>query len=426
MRFSELLRNTVFADAYPYVFLCTLLLLFGTLGCPLAAQDWTRFRGPNGSGLSDAKTVPSEWTEKDFNWRVEIPGAGHSQPVLWGERIFLTSAMAEGAERLVHCLRAKDGSTEWSRKHTSSTFPKHQRNTYASSTPAVDEERLYFVFNTPSSYTLTAVDHAGKDLWSRDLGPFVSQHGCGTSPIVLDDIVVLGNEQDGESFLAALDRKTGETRWKAPRRTKVVSYATPCVFRGEGGLAELIFSSHAHGITSVDPCTGALNWEARVFDKRTCSSPIVAGGLAVATCGSGGGGNFVVGVRPGGKGDVTSTHVAYKLQKSIPYVPTPVAREDLLFLWSDKGVVSGVEASSGKVLWQERVGGNYSGSPVCVDGRLYCMSEEGDVPVVAASREYKLIARNPIGEGSRSTPAVAGGRMYLRTYGRLISVGGKK
>jgi outer membrane protein assembly factor BamB len=390
-----------------------------------SAQEWTRFRGPNGSGLSAATSVPAEWTEKDFNWRVELPGPGHSQPVLWGERIFLTSAVDAGAERIVLCLRAKDGATEWTRKYRSSTFKKHERNSYASSSPAADEDRVYFVFSTSDAYTLGAVGHDGKDAWTRDLGPYVSQHGCGASPIVIEDLVVLGNEQDGSSFLVAVDRKTGETRWKTDRKTAEVAYGTPCVFQAKDGKRELIFSSHAHGLSSVDPATGALNWEAVVFDKRTVSSPVIAGGLIVGTCGSGGGGNFAVAVKPGGKGDVTSTHVAYKIQKSMPYVPTPIAKDDLLFLWADMGVVSCVEATTGKVLWQERVGGNYSGSPVCVGDRIYCMSEEGDVPVVAASREFKLIARNPLGEGSRSVPAVAGGRMYLRTYTHLVSVGGR-
>ncbi len=359
----------------------------------LGAQEWARYRGLNGSGVSEAEGIPTEWTERDPNWRVELPGIGHSQPVLWGEKIFLTSAEKDGGTRAVLCLRTADGSVEWQKDVESRTFRKHWRNSYASSTPCVDQKRVYAVFSTPASYVISAFDHGGKEIWSRDLGAYKSQHGDGASPILFEDLVILGNEQDGESWLVALDRMTGEPRWKTPRVMAEVSYTTPCAYLEEDGRPALLFSSHAHGLASVDARSGKPNWEAKVFDKRTVASPIFAGGLALGTCGSGGGGSFLVAVRPGGKGDVTESRVAYRLTKAMPYVPTPVARGEFLFTWNDLGVVSCAEIST---------------------------------VVVAAGKEFKVLARNPLGEGSRSTPAVAGGRMYLRTFSHLISVGGKK
>lgn len=402
-------------------------LLFSSISAapPAPAQEWTRFRGPNGSGLSEAESIPVQWTEGDYNWKAELPGVGHSQPVLWGEKIFLTSAIDKGLSRIALCLRARDGGIEWTRKFEASAQPIHTRNTHATSTPAVDQTMAYFVFSTPSTYTLAALDHDGHPVWSRDFGPFQSQHGNGSSPVIFGDMIVLADEQDGASSLIAVERKSGELKWRTSRRTAEVAYGTPCVFLAEGGKTELIFSSHAHGISSIDPANGQVNWEANVFDKRTVSSPIVAGGLVISTCGSGGGGNILAAVRPGGKGNVTETHVAYQIKKSVPYVPTLVAKGDLLFMWSDIGVVSCVEVSTGNIVWQDRVGGSFSGSPVCVKDRLYSISDDGEVVVVEASKAYKLLARNPLGEGSRSTPAVAGGRMYLRTYSHLISVGGK-
>jgi outer membrane protein assembly factor BamB len=402
------------------------LLLPLLLASALEAQEWTRFRGPNGTGVGAADSLPAAWSPGAVDWRVEVPGTGHAQPVIWGERVFLTSSEGEGAERLVLCLRARDGATEWTRRLASVAHEKHLRNSHASSTPAVDGERLYVVFGSPSSLVLRAFDHQGAELWLRDLGPFKSQHGVGASPILVDDLVVLPNEQDGESSVIALEARTGHPRWTAPRRTAETAYGTPCLQRDASGRAELILSSHAHGLSSLDPRTGALNWEAAVFDKRTCSSPIIAGGLAIGTCGSGGGGNFLVAVRLGGKGDVTATHLAYKLNRSIPYVPTPLAIGDLLFLWGDQGVVSCVEAAAGKVLWQERVEGSFAGSPVAAGGKIYSLSEEGDVVVVAAERKFRLLARNALGEGSHSTPAIAGGRLYLRTFRHLTAVSGKK
>jgi outer membrane protein assembly factor BamB len=404
--------------------LTCLLLLLAPPGA--AAQEWARYRGPNGTGAGEAAGIPVRWGEADYDWKVDVPGAGHSQPVLWGEKVFLTSAVGDGAERLVLCLRARDGGTEWTARFPSSTHGKHRRNSYASSTPAADEDRVYAVFSTPAALLVRALDHAGKEVWVRDLGPFVSNHSDGASPILFEDRLILPNEQDGTSSVVALDRATGRVLWKAARRTEEVAYGTPCIHSPPGGRPEIILSSHAHGLSSLDPATGATNWEALVYDKRTVSSPVLAGGLAIGTCGSGAGGNFLVAVKLGGKGDVTATHVAYTLRKSIPYVPTPLVMDDLLFLWSDGGVVSCVQAPAGQVLWQERVDGAFSGSPVRAGDRIYAMSEGGEVFVVAARRTFELLARNPLGEGSHSTPAIAGGRIYFRTFGKLLAIGGGK
>jgi outer membrane protein assembly factor BamB len=391
------------------------------------AQEWTRFRGPNGSGVSDAMTVPAQWTDEDLNWKVSLPGIGHSSPVLWGDKIFLISAFEDTATRLVLCLRASDGQIVWQRKYSSSLHTKHAFNSFASSTPCVDAERVYCCWSTPDEYALLALDHTGNEVWRANLGPYVSQHSCGVSPIVFGDLVVLGNDQgdenhQGTSSLVAVDRHSGDVRWKLDRRTATVAYSTPCVYQPEGGDAELIFNSESHGITSIDPASGHVNWEIGVFSKRSVSSPVIAGGLIFGTCGSGGGGGYVVAVRPPVAAG-SSPEVAYKVENSAPYVPTPVALGDLVFLWSDNGIVTCIHSATGDTVWQKRVGGNYHGSPVCVGEKLYCIREDGEVTVVAAADKFKLLGRNPLGEESRSTPAVADGRMYLRTYSHLVSVG---
>ncbi len=202
----------------------------------------------------------------------------------------------------------------------------------------------------------------------------MSQHSCGVSPVVYGDLVVLGNDQgdenhQGTSSLVAVDRRTGELAWKLDRRTATVAYSTPCVYQPAGGEAELIFNSESHGITSIDPASGRVNWEINVFSKRSVSSPVIAAGLIFGSCGSGGGGNYVVAVRPpADKG--ASPEIAYKLETAAPYVPTPVALDGLLFFWSDNGIVTCLRAATGQTVWQKRVGGNYHGSPVCAGGRL--------------------------------------------------------
>lgn len=409
-------------------FTLVFVLLSGAFESSVAAQEWTRFRGPNGAGYAEAN-IPGEWSEKDYNWRAELPGIGHSCPVFWGDKIFLTSAFEDTCTRIVLCLDAADGKILWRREFTSTVHTKHKMNSYASCTPAVDAERVYVAWTAPEEYTLMALDHEGNDVWHRNLGPFVSQHSGGTSPIIYQDLVIIGNEQgdedkNGISFLAAFDRRTGEPRWQRARQTENVAYSTPCVFSQPGKPDELIFNSGAHGITSIDPQTGNVNWEIDVLDKRSVSSPVIAGGLIFATCGSGGGGNYVAAVRPPAKkGD--QPEIAYRVDDSAPYVPTVVAKDDRIFLWSDAGVVSCLEASTGKQIWKKRVGGAYSGSPVIAGDKLVCMSMDGTAVVVAASDEYELLGKNSLGEESRSTPSIAGGRLYLRTYSHLISLGGK-
>jgi outer membrane protein assembly factor BamB len=390
-------------------------------------QQWSRFRGPNGSGVHPSQAIPARWTEADYNWRAALPGVGHSSPVVWGERIFLLSADPDNATRHVLCLQIADGSRLWQKDFPSEPHHLHVRNTFASSTPAVDGERVYVAWSVPSETTFLALDHEGQIVWRRDLGPFDSQHGFGTSPVLYDDLVILCLQQkkpqeDGPrtetSFIVALDRRSGRTCWQTKRMSEVVSYSTPCLYEPAGQAAQLICCSTAHGVFSLDPKSGRENWATNVLEMRTVSSPIVAGDLLLGTTGSGGGGNYLVAVRPGPRPEV-----AYRITTQAPYVPTPVARNGRVYLWYDKGIVSCIRAKDGRRVWQQRVGGNYSGSPVIAGDRLYCIDDDGVVIVLSASDRFELLGKNPLGEPSRSTPAVAQGRMYLRTESHLVSIG---
>ena len=390
------------------------------------AQEWTRFRGPNGSGLSEAKTIPTQWSASDFNWKVALPGAGHSSPVLWGEKVFVTSYDEKSGKFLVLCLNTSDGSIRWKKEFPLARSDKHALNSFATSTPTVDAERVYICRTEPAHITLSAFTHNGEQVWEKDLGTFDVNHGSGTSPILYDGMVVMANEQAGESFLIAMDARTGNTRWKTPRKSGTGSYSTPCVFQPKRGKPQLIFNSDVHGISGIAPDTGKALWEFdKAFDKRSVSSPVLAGEFVIGSCGSGGGGNFVVAVRPG---DITTAKKAergYDVRKSAPYVPTSVCVGDWLYLWSDAGIVSRVNTATGEVKWQERAGGNFFSSPVYADGRLFCVSTTGEVVVVAVGEKFEVLARNQLGELTHSTPAIAGGRMYIHTSGHLVSVGGK-
>jgi outer membrane protein assembly factor BamB len=416
------------------IFVLTVGLAF--VSVRVSGQEWSRFRGPNGSGISFAKTIPTKVTDSDINWKVELPGTGHSSPVLWGEQIFLTTTGDKAGGISVLCLGAKDGQLRWRKDFSLTPFARHQFNSFAAATPAVDGERIYVVWNEPEHLMLAAVDRGGKVVWQRDFGPFVSQHGCGTSPIVVGNKVILGNEQDdakfvkenprsGQSFIVAVDKTNGRTLWQTPRRSAVVAYATPCVYEPKNGKPALVFNSQGHGIYALDPETGAVVWDyEQAFDKRAVSSPIIADDVILGSCGSGGGGSFVTAIKVAQAGPGRNPELAYQMKKSAPYVPTGVTAKGLVWFWSDGGIVTCAEAATGAIRYQERVGGNFFGSPVWVDGRLFCVSTAGEVVVVEASDKFNVLHRYALNELCHSTPAVALGRMFIHTEKHLLSIGG--
>ena len=408
------------------IFILTLLSLV-FFGKTTSAGEWTRFRGPNGTGQSEATTVPATWTTADYRWRVKLPGIGYSSPVILGDRLFVTCGIEEDATRIVRCLSTKDGRLIWKRSFPSTTHEKHALNAYAASTPTVDHQRLYLTWATPEQNIVLALDQSnGQELWRRDFGPFDSQHGHGASPILFDNMLIVTNDQAGASFAMALRPATGETLWKTERRSEQTAYSTPCIYRPNGGSAELILTGWAHGICGLDPHTGISKWEVDVLDYRVVCSPVIAGGLIFTSCGSGGSGKQMIAVRPPDMAKKTKAEVAYELKGTLPYVPTSVARGDLLFTWTDSGIVTCLDAPTGKIHWRQRVGGNYHGSPVRVADKIYCIDREGQMVVVAAEKQFRLLGKVDLEEPSQSTPAVADGVMYLRTTSHLMAIGGEK
>lgn len=400
-----------------------------------SAQEWTRFRGPNGSGESETSTIPASWTEKDLNWKVELPGLGNSSPVLWGDKIFLLSANPEDATRYVLCLNVANGKTLWQRDYPGVAHKLHPKSSYGSCTPACDAKQVYVAWSDPESTRLFAFDHAGNEKWSIDLGPWVSQHGFGTSPMLYDDLVILTISQEPaqnpkdtrepkESFIVAVEQATGKIRWRTPLKVDVACYTVPCIRKNDTGQDELISCSKAEGIFALDPRTGRQVWSAPgVFTMRTVSSPVLASGLIFGSTGQGAGGHYVVALKPG-----PQPTVAYEIKEQAPYVPTPITKGELMFLWADKsGVVTCINSATGKQVWQERLSGAafYGGSPVRAGDKLFIVDETGIVFCLAADSKFKLLGRTELGETSRSTPAIAGGRMYVRTVSHLYSVGGK-
>lgn len=415
------------------------------IGLPAWADEapWDRFRGPNGSGVSNAVTVPVRWTENDYNWHIDLPAAGHSSPVVWDQRVFVTCGDPTTALRSLLCIDAPTGQVLWKHEEPSSPYGQHRDNGYATATPAVDADGVVITWTTPDAVMLMALDREGREVWRRNLGPLISLQGSGSSPILYQDLVVLANDQEdmerspgrrpngpnpaGRSFVVGVDRKTGQTRWQTETKTLLAGYSTPCVYQAEDGAPELVFSNTAHGLLAVDPATGKIQWQfGEPFLDRAVISPIVAPGLVIAGHGAGLRGTRCIAVRPGSAGQETLPSLGYSITRAIPMVPTPLVQDGWLYLWCDDGVVSCHRVDTGETVWQERVEGEFYASPVWVNGYLYNVSKEGEVVVLKAGDRFELVHRIALGDPSYATPAVAGGVMYLRTRSRLFSLGGPR
>ncbi len=395
------------------------------LGTPLSAGNWPQFRGDNGTANGENLRLPARWSADAILWKADLPGVGHSSPVIWGNRVFLTSANTEGTTRHLICLNADTGKTLWTKNFTFHPGHKHGKNSWATSTPALDAERVYFVLADSDRQILAAYDFDGNPVWEKNLGSFSSQHAQGTSPIVFEDLVILANDQDGPSSIIACDRLTGHTVWTAPRKSgpQATSYATPFIYRPKDGPPELICSSSLSGLSALDPHTGQTLWTTKSMPQRTVGSPVLAGGLLFQCCGAAGQGMLMVAVDPHGRGDVSKTNIRYTRKRVLPYVPSPVACGDDLYLWSDHGVVCCVEPKSGKDVWTKRVGGDFSSSPICANKLLFNVDESGNVIVLSASHEFEIVGRFPLGDPCNATPAAANGRLYFRTFHHLVCAG---
>lgn len=381
--------------------------------------NWTRFRGKNGAGISEEKEIPVKWSQKDYQWDIELPGVGHSSPIVYKGTLFITSAVDEGALRMLFCLDAKTGKKRWVRSIGMSLSHKHLKGSWASSTPATDGKQVYVVFADEERCFLSAYDFQGNLKWRRVTVSNEHVHGQGVSPIVFDGMVILPGDKEGPSSYIAYNANTGKTIWSTLRTIRRTSYATPFILRREGKKPELITASGAMGICSLDPYTGKINWFSGELPMRTVASPIIGNGLIFQTCGGGGRGKLLIGLNPDDQRTKQMIAPSYQLEKNLPYVPTPVFYKKHLFLWCDNGVVRCLKFPEGKNIWTKRVKGKYSSSPLCIDGKLYCISEEGEVVVIAASPKYELLGRTALGDPSYATPTVAGGYLFLRSFHRL-------
>jgi outer membrane protein assembly factor BamB len=405
--------------------LLLLAVALETLAQPANADNWPRFRGPNGAGIAADKEVPIHWTQKDgVLWRTAIPGQGNSSPVVWGDRLFLQSATVK--ERMLLCLNVHDGKILWTQTVPGTKAHTHPKNTLASSTPATDGKRVYAVFWDGKDIALYAYDFEGKQLWKRDLGGFESQHGVGMSPMIHEDRVILANDQDVSSVLLAFDAADGKTAWEAPRKHFRACYSTPFLLEKPGQTPELIVGSTS-GLTSYDPRSGKEIWDwTWKFDSmalRTVSSPIYSQGTILATSGDGKGPRHMVAVTAGNPAARRKPSLAWQNKRDFPYVPSLLAWGNHIYSVTEEGIAACHVLKTGKEVWRHRLDCTVTSSPILIDGKIYVASDQGDVSVFTASPTFNLLATNPIGERATATPAVADNRLFIRGDKHLFCIG---
>ncbi|MDA1066257.1 MAG: PQQ-binding-like beta-propeller repeat protein [Verrucomicrobia bacterium] len=419
-------------SSFPKTVIAGSLLMLASYCSTVAAakesEKPNRFRGHDGSGVYSAPTIPSSWSEEDYLWSIELPGDGHSSPIIWKDHLYLTSSVAGQPNSLLLCLNPKTGKEIWRLSFESAFRKLHQFNTFASSSPAVDTQHVYVAWSDANRFQLAAVNHKGQAVWQRDLGAHDTQHGGGISPIVFEDLVLIANDCRSPSKIHALNKFTGETVWDIDRAwdpNGKTSYSTPLLYRSKDGQTQIIFNSASSGMTAINPRTGETIWQLPdLFPKRTIGSPILVSDLIIASCGDGNAGHFLAAVRPPSKkGGVPE--VVYKIQKSAPYVPTPVAKDNKLFLVSDGGIATCIDAPTGEEVWKGNLRDTFFSSPIRIDDRIFAVSRRAEVVVFKADDSFEILGRTLINEATHSTPIVDNGRLYLRTVSKLYCLAGK-
>lgn len=406
--------------------LAAALIVIGS-AADLRAGDWTRFRGPNGTGISTDDAIPVEFgPDKNLAWKVALPGGGHGSPVVAAGRVYLQAAEKGGNGRTLVAYDLADGKEKWRRTFPGTTARTHKKNSLASGTPAVDGKGVYVVVWDGAALTLEATTLEGKPSWSVPLGKFAGQHGAGASPMVVAGRVVVNVDQDGAAEVVAVDAASGKVSWRKTRKAYRTCYSTPIVLDRGQGTDPLVVVGSTAGLTAYEPSSGAEAWN-WVWDwsdsrapLRTVAGPVAGDGLIFLNAGDGAGDRAAVAVKPGTSGSSGKEAVAWSDKRTFPYVPTMIVDDGHLFFVNDRGIAGCSNAKDGKSVWVERLGGDVSASPVLAGGRIYAPDEKGTVHVFAAAVKFQRLAANNVGEPIFASPAVADGRLLIRGDAHLF------
>ncbi|MBO0725600.1 MAG: PQQ-binding-like beta-propeller repeat protein [Blastocatellia bacterium] len=377
--------------------------------------DWPEFRGPTGQGHSDERGLPLTWSEtKNVRWKTAIPGRGWSSPAIQGDRIWLTTATEEGKSLRAISIDRNTGAIMKDVEifRLKSLGHLNSKNSLASPTPVLEGDRVYLHFGAFGTACLT---QSGEIVWKTRLDYDNGQHGPGGSPVIYDDLLIVSCDGQDVQYVVALDRLTGKIRWKKFREG-YQAYTTPLVVRLAAG--DQVISPGAFRAVSYEPRTGKELWQVRYGDGfSNVPRPVYGDGLVFICTG------FqqpsLLAVRLDGRGDVTKSHIAWTLKRGVPLTPSPLLVGDELYMVSDNGIASCINAKTGAPYWQVRLGGNHSASPIYADGRIYFLSEEGESVVIAPGKEFKELARNQLDGPTLASMAVSGGSIFVRSQTHL-------
>ena len=395
----------------------------------VCAENWMRFRGPNGQGVSTEVNLPTTWSaDENVVWKTIVPGKGWSSPIVFEEHVFLTTATEDGVSCRVICVNRRDGSIEWNTEvHRQKPGPKRRQNSYATPTPVTDGRHIYAVFYDG---TVVAVDFSGSWVWKNSEIKFFSLHGLGASPVLAHGQLIMpfdGSSRDEtrvgwkvpwkNAVILSLDAETGSVRWKGMRGESRVGHVTP-IFVNDG--TQLV-SAGGDRVQGFDPDTGKRTWSVYSQGEGVTPSPVVGAGLIFTS--SGFEAPTVRAIRLGGKGDVTKTHIAWEKKKGVPALASPLYVAPYLYTITRGNVLYCIEAQTGEITWLKRLTGVHSASPVYADGRIYVLSEDGVTLVLRPGEKYDEITRNVIDETCLASMAVSQGRFYIRSAEHLYCIG---
>ncbi len=399
-----------------------------------AAENWPGFRGPGRQGISAETNVPTRWSSTDnIAWKTAVEGQGWSSPIVWNDRVFVTTATEEGQSYRLICLDRTSGAIVWNNEILrQKPGYKQPDNSYATATPVTDGSAI---FTLAADGTFAATSFDGKVLWRYREFEFYSQHGLGTSPILYGDLILAAFDYSSEgpdkligwqkpwdqSFILALDKTSGKVRWKGKRGMSRIAHTVPHIMKV--GDSDQLVSSAGDVIQGFDLKTGELIWTAHSAGEGVVPSIVIGDGLVYAC--SGFGSSAIRAVRPDGNGDVTETHILWETEDDVPHIPSPMYVKPNLYTLTEAGVLRCLDGATGKEIWRQRLGGKFSASPVWADGKIYLLSEQGKTFVAESGSEYKLVAENELGEKCCSSPAISQGNIFIRSEKTLFCIGQK-
>jgi len=426
----------------PPVFASLSLVLSATL--LHAEANWSRFRGPNGSGVANTTNLPEAVTEGNTLWKVDL-GVGRSSPILWKNMVVVTAHGSEPGQREVIALHADTGKVLWTHAEQFKEHKIHNFNSFASSSVFIDAERIYVNWSTGTTIQALALDHSGKVLWKNEhVANYIHEHGTAISPIVVDGIMIVRSEFDWQrdgrvytedpeeqkwkSCITGLDASSGKQVWKTEIPNCLNTYSTPVVRNGADGKSEIICSNTGSGVMGISVATGKINWQYNPgYTQRSLGSGVLADDFYFCTFGTGGGVKEIAAL------DLKSgkpVPVEYDIPKGLPYVPSPLVIGDRMYLLGDGGILRSVELRTGNVIYEERVNGSqgsskFFSSPVAGDGKIYCGSQQGDLIIIRAGDKFEQISATKLDSPISATPAIGDQRIYVRTDKMLYCVGTK-